>query len=396
MTRHVVRDLVAAGTLLVEDGNHGNDRPRPDEFVDMGVAYIRAADMTSGVVDFRGAGKISNAARRRIRKGVGEPSDVILSHKGTVGRVAVAPMDSPEYVCSPQTTFWRSTNRRILSQRYLAYVLKSPDFQRQLKMLAGQTDMAPYASLTDQRSMSIEVPSIGHQNAVAELLGALDDKIAANDEVLRLTDELVRIKFEKVGGGEISLSEVAINVREQVDPGEVPPTTPYIGLEHMPRRRMWLDKYSESSEAKSSKSVFRTGDVLFGKLRPYFHKVVSAAFDGITSTDVLVIRAKREELAGFVLAAASSDRVIRGATAASEGTRMPRTNWATVGATQIQWGGDAAAEALSSEVLDLARLTDRLVRESAALGWMRDELLPLLMSGKIRVRDAERQAEDVL
>ena len=120
MSREIVKDLVAQGVLRVEDGNHGNDRPRPDEFIADGVAFIRAADMTSGVVDFEGAGKINDVAVRRIRKGVGQPGDVILSHKGTVGRVAVAPLSAPDFVCSPQTTFWRiaSTNRLSISATF--------------------------------------------------------------------------------------------------------------------------------------------------------------------------------------------------------------------------------------------------------------------------------------
>src|SRR6266487_4319776 len=101
----VVADLQRDGILLVEDGNHGEYRPRPDEFVDAGVAFIRAADMDSGRVLFESASRINARARQRITKGIGAPGDVLLSHKGTVGKVALAPDDAPPFVCSPQTTF---------------------------------------------------------------------------------------------------------------------------------------------------------------------------------------------------------------------------------------------------------------------------------------------------
>lgn len=74
MTRRIVRDLEADGVLRVEDGNHGEYRPRPDEFVSDGVPFIRAADMSSGVVNFNGAGKINVVARERIRKGIAFPA----------------------------------------------------------------------------------------------------------------------------------------------------------------------------------------------------------------------------------------------------------------------------------------------------------------------------------
>src|SRR5438552_2913993 len=102
--RFIAADLEKAGVLRVEDGNHGEYRPRREEFTERGVAFIRAADMGDGRVDFERAEKINEVACRRIRKGIGAPGDVLLSHKGTVGRVALVPLDCPKFVCSPQTT----------------------------------------------------------------------------------------------------------------------------------------------------------------------------------------------------------------------------------------------------------------------------------------------------
>ncbi len=211
MTRRVVRNLEADGVLRVEDGNHGEYRPRPNEFVSDGIPFIRAADMSSGIVNFAAAGKINSVARERIRKGIGAPGDVILSHKGTVGRIAVAPVDSPDFVCSPQTTFWRSLNPSVLDQRFLRFLMQSPDFTRQLDVLKGQTDMAPYVSLSDQRSIELEFPEIGQQKAIAEVLGALDDKLAANELVRARADDLAHHVWirSKTNGPSTPLSELA-------------------------------------------------------------------------------------------------------------------------------------------------------------------------------------------
>src|SRR5271166_2589637 len=107
-----VAELQRDGILLVEDGNHGEYRPRPDEFTDSDVAFIRAADMDVGRVLFESASKINEVARRRITKGIGAPGDILLSHKGTVGKVALVPDGAPSFVCSPQTTFWRTLNEQ--------------------------------------------------------------------------------------------------------------------------------------------------------------------------------------------------------------------------------------------------------------------------------------------
>src|SRR5437899_67790 len=148
-----VAELQQEGILLVEDGNHGEYRPRPDEFVDSGVAFIRAADMDAGRVLFGSASKINERARERITKGIGAPGDVLLSHKGTVGKVALVPDDAPAFVCSPQTTFWRTLDQERLDRKFLYAFLRSPGFHAQLATRAGDTDTAPYVTRTSQRRL---------------------------------------------------------------------------------------------------------------------------------------------------------------------------------------------------------------------------------------------------
>jgi type I restriction enzyme S subunit len=114
-----VAELQREGILLVEDGNHGEYKPRPDEFVSEGVAFIRAADMDAGRVLFDSASKINDRARQCITKEIGAGGDVLLSHKGTVGKVALVPQDAPAFVCSPQTTFWRTLDPNVLDHQYL-------------------------------------------------------------------------------------------------------------------------------------------------------------------------------------------------------------------------------------------------------------------------------------
>ncbi len=119
--------------------------------------------MQSGTIDFVSAGKVGVEAVARIRKGIGRPRDVLLSHKGTVGKVAIAPDDCPAFVCSPQTTFWRATDSRVLNFRYLKFYLESIGFQDQLGERKSDSDMAPYVSLTAQRALFVELPPVATQ-----------------------------------------------------------------------------------------------------------------------------------------------------------------------------------------------------------------------------------------
>ncbi len=393
-----VAELEAAGVLRVEDGNHGEYRPRPHEFVAGGTPYIRAADMSSGTVDFTGAEGINNEALARIRKGIGCEQDTLLSHKGTVGKVAYAPPGSPLFICSPQTTFWRSLDHKKLDPIYLNIALRSRAIQAQLDVMKSSTDMAPYVSLTQQRSIMVNLPPIAEQRAIAEVLGALDDKIAANTHLATTADEWIRSEWERVGDqalDSLPLSSFAESVRDTINPADSNSDEIYVGLEHMPRRQMWLHEHGLATSVTSAKSRFAEGDVLFGKLRPYFHKVVSAPAPGICSTDVLVIRAKALALRGFVLAAASSDAVVASATASSEGTRMPRASWKDVAAVGVPWPGAAEAEQFSARIDTMRAAVNVRLSENLTLAATRDALLPALMSGRLRVRDAEQLASDL-
>ena len=406
MTREVVKDLVARGVLRVEDGNHGNDRPRPDEFVDQGVAFIRAADMTSGVVDFSAAGKINDVARRRIRKGVGSPGDVILSHKGTVGRVAVAPLDAPEFVCSPQTTFWRSLDESVIDQRYLRYLMVSHDFQRQLGMIAGQTDMAPYASLTDQRSMTLEVPPIGDQMAIAEVLGSLDDKIAANRRTVRLLLDLADAEFALAVRG-VALGSASFNDIAKVGGGGTPRTNvdEYWGGEiawatptdltalSAPYLTETARTITPEGLSSCSSELYPAGSILMTS-RATIGAFAIAQIPTAVNQGFIVANARDDRLQWWVFHEMKS-RVPEFLSFANGATflELPRGRFKSL---PVRIPRDAVAVRFGDRVGPIHAQAAALERESKQLAATRDDVLPLLLSGAIRLKDVQRKMEGVL
>jgi type I restriction enzyme S subunit len=207
-----VAELQAQGVLLVEDGNHGEYRPRPDEFVVDGTSFIRAADIADGRVLFDEAGGINDTALARIRKGVGQAGDVIFSHKGTVGKLARVESDAPPFVCSPQTTFWRVLDESRLSRDYLYAFMRSKTFIDQWWMRKGETDMADYVSLTAQRQLRVVVPPVGVQQRIARPLTALDDLIDNCRGRIELLEQMAQaiyrewfVRFRFPGHDNISL-----------------------------------------------------------------------------------------------------------------------------------------------------------------------------------------------
>lgn len=245
--------------------------------------------------------------------------------------------------------------------------------------------------ITDLARLRVPNPPLREQRAIAEVLSALDDKIAANTTLSISADSLVRAMYDDITATAtetISVDEIVSNSRETVSPDLIGENVPYIGLEHVPRRLMWSSEAGSSDSVTSLKAQFRPGDILFGKLRPYFHKVMTAIEPGVCSTDILVLRSN-PEISGFALAALSSDAVIEQATASSEGTRMPRASWKDLAKIEVPWPGHDDAARFSQSVESLRSASIAVLTENRTLASIRDALLPQLMSGKVRVKDAD-------
>ena len=122
------------------------------------------------------------------------------------------------------------------------------------------------------------------------------------------------------------LGEITAPSSEKVEPSEQP-NAPYLSLEHIEAGTGRILAYGRGSDVHSTKAVFRAGDVLYGKLRPYLNKVCIPEFDGICSTDLLVFP-RRGSLDNRLLKWFLSQRhVVEYANHHSAGVQLPRISF---------------------------------------------------------------------
>jgi len=181
------------------------------------------------------------------------------------------------------------------------------------------------------------------------------------------------------------LGNIGKNIRDGISEDEIQPDMNYIALEHMPRKQIALDSWDTAADIASNKFIFKKGNILFGKLRPYFHKVGIAFISGICSTDILVLDSKRKDLFSFLLMVLSSDEFIKYVTLASEGTRMPRTSWEYMKEYPIYIPDNSVVSAFNDLVKASTNKIENNVFQIQTLTQIRDVLLPKLMSGKLRI-----------
>ena len=189
--RHEVGALLSRGALEIGDGY----RAKNAELSKSGIPFARASNINNGFrfadVDYFPLERLS-----RVGNKVSQPGDVVFTSKGTVGRFAFVRPETPRFVYSPQLCFWRSCDAEIIYPRFLFYWMLGREFFVQVQGVAGQTDMAEYVSLTDQRRMHITLPPIKDQRAIAHVLGVLDDKIELNERMNETLEAMARAVFK--------------------------------------------------------------------------------------------------------------------------------------------------------------------------------------------------------
>ena len=127
----------------------------------------------------------------------------------------------------------------------------------------------------------------------------------------------------------IRLSDLCNIVSEPVDPSERPDAV-YVGLEHLATGRLTRVGAGRASDVRSSKSAFKPGDILYGKLRPYLDKAALAQDEGICSTDLLVLRPAKEVNPRFLVGVLHAPAFVEYAVSGTTGVQHPRTSWAHI------------------------------------------------------------------
>jgi type I restriction enzyme S subunit len=189
-----IGELLKNGSVeKIQDGNHGEIHPKSSDYEDEGIPFIMANSLSNGEILFNKVKKIPKDKTDRLRIGFSKPGDVLLSHKGTVGEVALVPneIEWPYLMLTPQVTFYRVNDKKILN-RFLFYVFTSSHFQNQLLRLSSQSTRA-YVGITAQRNLKLVIPNdVSEQKEIVDLLyiaekniALIREKIAANKKLLK-------------------------------------------------------------------------------------------------------------------------------------------------------------------------------------------------------------------
>lgn len=193
---------------------------------------------------------------------------------------------------------------------------------------------------------------------------------------------------------ETTLGSVCSQIRERYDGDH--PEKPLVDLSRIATRSLGVEDVGDPDELTSSRICFQEGDVLFGSIRPYLHKVALAPFDGVTNTSVLVLRPSERLTRELLPLLLSNDESVNWANQHATGTKMPVIKWDVLKDMPVIVPDESGLARLSNSVHDhlaFIRLSYYLLRNLRA---MREFLIPRLVSGQVDVSQLDINTSDLV
>ena len=377
------------------------------KYTEDGYPMIRVTDIRRGSVDTTNAVRVDEETYSQFsKKHKPRIDDILFSRVGSYGNSSYVSRN--EEFCLGQNTVCISPEKSQIEPTFLYFALNSDDLRHQIESLVGGASQGTI-SLKNIRKLQIPLPALPIQQRIAGILSAYDELIENSQRRIKILETMARslyrewfVHFRFPGHenhprvsspqGEIpqgwqvkKLGEITEDIRRNVPKGNLQEPQPFVGLEHIPRRSLALDAWDTVTELGSNKLAFKKGEVLFGKIRPYFHKVSVAPFNGLCSADTIVIRALRQEYYASVVACVSSDAFVAEASATANGAKMPRANWDVLKNFPVVLPTGEIADKFSALITDVVAQQQSLIFQIQNLRRTRDLLLPRLLSGQIDV-----------
>jgi type I restriction enzyme S subunit len=414
---------VAAG---IQTGPFGSQLHASD-YVPSGVPVVMPTNIRDRRIDTEGISFIGDEDADRLSRHKLRLNDLVFSRRGEVDKCALVTRDTVGWLCGTGCLLVRPDEKKC-DPAFLSFHISAPDTREWLKQHAVGLVM-PNLNTEILSSIPLNLPSLGEQRRIADLLGSLDDKIELNRRMAATLEEIARALFKswfvdfdpvraKAEGRATGLPDPTAAVfpsrfgddgvpegwrsgtlddtahlnpeslRSTVRQGEIA----YVDLANTKLGVIEdIQHYAPEDAPSRAQRVLRPGDTIVGTVRPGNGSYALVASDGMVgSTGFAVLRPKRLQLREFIYLAATSGNNIEVLAALADGGAYP--------AVRPDMVADTPCCVPTPEVLEAfhqacARLIDRAETarsESAVLRDLRDTLLPKLISGELRIKDAEK------
>lgn len=399
----------------------------------VGPKFLRITDIVGNALDWDTVPFVE-ADSKTAEKYQLHDGDIVIARTG-------ATTGESRYIKSPPNAIFASYLVRLKidkcnDSRYVAYWLKSPFFREYLCGVLGDKSAQPNASASTMTQAPIRVPADKeYQIAISAVLGSLDDKIDLNRRMNETLEAMARAIFKDwfvdfgpvrakaesrppylapdlwalfpdalddddkpVGWSVVPLSEFAYLNPESWSKNHRPVKIKYVDLANTKWGVIEATQRFNWKEAPSrAQRILRPGDTIVGTVRPGNGSFSFIGQDGFTgSTGFAVLRPKMDRYREFLYLSATSSENIERLTHLADGAAYPAVRPDIVIQTESVRPNEELLSHFSEIVEPLFSQIESNKVMSKDLAQLRDLLLPKLMSGETRLRDAEKTVKDTL
>ena len=371
--------------VMVLDCEHRTPSPAP-----AGHPYVAIPDIQQGRVVLETTRRITDEDlldwTRRTKPRAG---DILVTRRGRVGDTAPIPTD--DCAIGQKLVILRSDGT-VIDQSFLRWATRGPAWQSEVDRLINVGAVFSSLNVGDIGKMRIPVLPLPEQQAIAEVLGALDDKIAANRALVATADALARAFTNEclADSTTTQLCDLAT-----ITMGSSPKGTSYnesgegvvlyqgmkdFGI-RSPLPRVWTTEPGRLAHA---------GDILMSVRAPV--GTLNRATEECCIGRGLASLTAHQPNALFHLLLGQQTLF---APFNGDGTIFGSINKRQLHALPVRIPSAGLTE-LEAKTAPLEAQVASALSESATLAALRDTLLPALMDGTLRVKDAERTVSEAL
>lgn len=375
------------------------------DYREFGIPLTRGNNLANGIFHDEDFVYISPGKADEVPAANARPGDLVFTHRGTIGQVSMIPR-KPRFdryvVCSSQVKT-RLDERRALPEFYY-YWFRSPEGQHSILANSSTVGVPGIATpLTSIRKLQVPLPDLITQRAIAQVLGVLDDKVAVNDRIAATARWLGRALFTEAtrnGKRAIALSELVETLTRGIAPKYSDSADSVCVINQKcvrdgrvnlaPSRATLREKIKElKCLQRFDVLVNSTGVGTLGRVA-----IWDRPGEATADSHVTIVRFNANKVdplcAGFAMLNAEPDIELLGEGSTGQ-TELSRKR---LGELEIEIPTDEAMRNLRPKLESIEARANAGINESEKLTELRDTLLPKLMSGEIRIRDAEKVVEE--
>ncbi|MGY0885820.1 restriction endonuclease subunit S [Corynebacterium aurimucosum] len=275
-----------------------------------------------------------------------------------------------------------SADEQRIIDSYLFHALQFP-----LRDIWEKTAFVTVKHLSAKRLAEalIPLPPLDEQRRIAAILDAVAESIAAVKSQLA---ELSAIPFSMSNQKPqlIALSELVDIRSSQVDPT----SEPYLTMPHVAPNNLYSGsdeivgvKSAAEDGVTSGKYAFKSGDILYSKIRPYLNKVSVAAYDGVCSADMYALVPRDIKQTDWIVWQLRSSRFLAYAAASSGRASIPKINRKTLGAFKVQVADPMVLERFNREQSTKKSLADSMRRKLNLFQKLQESLSTRAFQGEL-------------